>query len=577
MATQQELIDIVAQVRGEDQLKNLAAAMRYLNEKILDLGPNIAATDPIMQRHAEDLVDVKQKYAELSEQMKKVPAPMAETTKVTNAQIKAMGMLADRMSDLGNNGIRGLLRNLGTIDPMFLVIGAGIDVLIRHWGDLEKAFNFHIFEKQVTVVETLKTRIDELNKKEYKVSADRSELNDLEAQLKRITKAQEAFNAIANIKTKAERQSEQAIDEALAEAPGGAKVVRDKLAAQEAKRVDQEGGSPLAAARKAMADFKERSRRILGPGFESHGGYQDDLKIYQEKIQKELDENTKKVNQNIGKLMGPAEAGDAAGHNERLAKALDSAGLSELARKIRDATPEMINLTKAAKDADEALWDMGKAADKAQHEKQKQADDEGELEYQHGEEWRKEQQDITKRKAASNANAEAAELQAGAFVRKLNKEEQAKADKERKDEIRENEKEGGRAAGSPIGNFARKQAELALAQNPDLDPANAASLAATAAYRGLQGAVGADGQKLTPEQREAASKKIGAQAVEAYNKKVADVSRLNLDASTANATVTELIINEMDQISAGLRQLRAQQERNMRAMIGPRGNNRRTL
>ena len=583
----QQVIDIVAQVRGADEIKNLAAVTAWLNEKILELGPHISATDPRMVKLAEGLLKVRAEAAALKERLNPLPPAIDKTSEAmertitaSNAQIKALGMLADRLDTVGTHGIKGLLRSLGTLHPALLLVGVGIDLLTRHWDEIQKLWS-------EGSTETEAERMEKLEKATHRTVEETKELN-------KYKKEQAGIEKLQNENSAKEKSDVDKINKAVAEVGGKAAIdaVTNSLNQLEAdtnahfgaeylermkavnrdkaKRIIAAAQSGDADAARRVAAQLESNREGRESGFGkairrgSEAERQAKEKKENEEAQADREKRATDLAEDLSKQKGGAKVlGEGYDESDVIAD-LVASGIDEII--ARSMAPMVMR--KIGEITREKLQGLARQQGKTPQEVRQELIDEQNI---------KEENDDPKLKTPeereqARQNKAIAEAEAAwqKWIHDQDTQEEAKKAKAEKEVKRETEKVGGKVASSAAGDFATKAAELALAQNPTQDPEMQAQIAGRAAYQALQGATGPDGQKLTMEQRGAAAKKAADKAVDDVQKRFADAIRQTGDISAANAIVQAEIINELQSLSANLRQVQQQQQRNMRAMQGVR-------
>jgi hypothetical protein len=194
-------------------------------------------------------------------------------------------------------------------------------------------------ERTTERIEALKKKIQEANGTPLELAVNRDELRGAEADLKRLTAAQEVFNAAKTGKSKNQRESEARIAEAIT--PEATKALQKR----EAARLEKSDPAYLTAKdqlARMQADFDARANRS-GPG----GGNTDQ----QVAALQEQQQTVQRLRGAIGAPDGAADKSTAMlmkGDPAKLSAALRASGQIAAADAVDANTPEMIGRQNAA-------------------------------------------------------------------------------------------------------------------------------------------------------------------------------------------------------------------------------------
>ncbi|MHC5541025.1 hypothetical protein ACYOEI_22615, partial [Singulisphaera rosea] len=172
----------------------------------------------------------------------------ASTANVGRAALEASRAIEDMQYGFAGvvNNIPGVVTAFGGSMGMTAAISLcsiGVNQLINHYDDLLGVFSSkEPFRLATAGLDEIKKRIEELEKKEVKLSIDQTEIDAARAKLKEMATTEQAFDRFRGIKGENEKQAGEQAEQLLSMAPGGAKKLADDLAAAIGKRLVGEDG-----------------------------------------------------------------------------------------------------------------------------------------------------------------------------------------------------------------------------------------------------------------------------------------------------------------------------------------------
>jgi hypothetical protein len=279
------------------------------------------------------------------------------------------------------NNIEGVARGFGLgpgVAGALTVAGVAASVAWPYIRDFVASMQADKVENFRDAIERTKDEIKKITEKEHKVALDFFSLDVAEARLKQLQDGLAAFNATAGLRSEAEQKSGQEVKKAIGEAPGGGKQATEdlrrpmfnKLVANDpAMREAEAEQVSLAAQLQKAKDDEEKAVGLpdLLSARASRDAAERSLQAAREKAAVRRHFLEAKAPEEVGKVLGPAEAGDAEAQQE-LRRMLREAGRGGLADEIGKVNPAAM----AQKLAAEKAKKEGKAAaDKAKHDAEK--------------------------------------------------------------------------------------------------------------------------------------------------------------------------------------------------------------
>ena len=285
-------------------------------------------------------------------------------------------LLLGQAVDDAQYGFTAIANNLPSIAMSFglgaglagavAIAATGISVLSRHLG----AFTTQA-DTTKTSMEQLKKRVDELNGMKVKLAFDRTELEAAEADIKRIKTGLDAYNKQKESKTEPEKNSDAEINKALA-GTGAQAAIKKSMTDLEANDPKIREAQDRAKKLQERLDFVNKNG-VGGNLLPGQAGYQRsptgnmnqlglnsrrwlEANIHQAEItaasaRKAITGHDGTAEQRTGDLFKDAAPGQGNAKAEELAKALEKAGRPDLAKKVRQNSPDAIKATQARKDA----------------------------------------------------------------------------------------------------------------------------------------------------------------------------------------------------------------------------------
>jgi hypothetical protein len=263
------------------------------------------------------------------------------------------GSLSQRLNAIANN-LPMLLAGFGSWGLILSGLVPIIAALLPYLNNLAKALGFAdapaFFDE---TVKQLKAKIEELEKTPIKTTVEINGIREATAQLEQFQKGLAAFRQAESLRTKAQEESAAAVQNVIKEA--GAPELLGKLREKEAARI--ETSDPViadakrreAAARINALDLERQSREAKDAGHANTatGLMEQALAAHdQERMAADqVKQRTAAIRDPKGDAaaaVGHAMEGAAAGKPEALAAALAGIGRGDLAKQVRDRSPEAL-------------------------------------------------------------------------------------------------------------------------------------------------------------------------------------------------------------------------------------------
>jgi hypothetical protein len=379
MSLTEEFLQLTVGVKGQEKLSDLTKSLKAVSEAEYELAG--AAEKAGGYELVPSALDKVAKVAPQAESgLKKVTAATKEATAAKEKLAVATERATSKLQGLGQTGLQtgrivqdfaqgGVGGVLNNIEGFAMAVGGGpgmagalttlgVAAFVAKPLIVSAAESIGMFRKEVDhtkpTVELLTARIEELSKKEIKLAIDRHELDVAEAQLKRLTKAQIAFDALKEGRNSDQKEAGAGIEKAMEDTGEGA----DIAATLKAKMIEEIEGSNaiIQGAPGRMAEFESKH----DPN-DISAGVKEDREALQKKIAEEVATQRELIKKHaeleVGGIIDAAKSGkdpEAAGN---LAARLDNAGREDVAAKVRASTPEAARKRRNQKADREMFWD----------------------------------------------------------------------------------------------------------------------------------------------------------------------------------------------------------------------------
>jgi hypothetical protein len=188
-----------------------------------------------------------------------------------------------------SNNVEGLLMGLGIGGGLAGALTILMSIAPFAMNALKGIFNDEPVQKYTDRVDELKARIEELEKKPIKLTADTAEIERARKEVESLTKAKLALDALMGAQTMAEKESGQAVAEAIINTPGGQAALAAAQSAAGGRAVAGSAGvigarTARDAAMKDVEFFTARASAATEPG--AMFAAQEALKKANEKLAK---------------------------------------------------------------------------------------------------------------------------------------------------------------------------------------------------------------------------------------------------------------------------------------------------
>jgi hypothetical protein len=382
MAVQEEIFRFIYEQRGDQSIVESKAKVAALDAQVAALKAQFVAA---AIAHDAYVAGVKKLAAESArakaevEGLEKAAAGLGRSGKGTVDAIQGVSRgVQDFVSASANGGIKqgfnAITNNVDQMTQGFARLGGasfetaakiggfatfavvGLQLLLPAIEAAAHAMG--LFKAEIdptkTAIEALQERIKELEDKKIKVEVDRTEIELAKKALAKLTEAQEAYNALMNLKSGHERKSESAVDEVIGEA--GADKVRGAIEDSIRKPAEAEARRRHAEAEAKVEKDLSKMLDDASVGEGESAGFSDEQiasmrKAIHQKNEDELTSALRRAERDAkdatGDLFAKGKAGEVGEKNAAMAGALDKAGLGELAGKVRARSPAELKVAAA--------------------------------------------------------------------------------------------------------------------------------------------------------------------------------------------------------------------------------------
>lgn len=268
MATTQEILEVLYRYKGEEEHKRLNQDLQNELQWLVELDRQLRAGSVSQAVYDADVAKATAKVGQLIDAQRQLDAAMKQLgggTAASGRGLLQLGYLADDakqfftgpdglvqgMRAVGNN-IPGLVMSLGGtaglaggIALVSTAAAIAVPALVKLVTSLTTS-DVNRFNSELTQTAA---RIEELKDADLTIAVNTFELDVAQAKLAKLQAGYKAFDDLVNLKSRTEAQSGQDVRELVAEVPGGAKALGDKIAAQLIKAIEADPGSKIGQAR----------------------------------------------------------------------------------------------------------------------------------------------------------------------------------------------------------------------------------------------------------------------------------------------------------------------------------------
>lgn len=317
MATTEEMIKLILSVSGQDAIDDMNQSLGYTQASLEQLKNAYQrgeiSTDEFMKtarqltsQEAALKRSIDEATAAMNHQAAAATAVAGVSDTIEDMGVKG-GMSAHKLMQLGNTlddlqyvgemGLRPIINNVMQIDAKLGMALIAFEMLRKGIGDkLIKAFEdfFGAIQKSETSVDSLKKKIEDLEKKPVKLSVDLAELDAAKKKLDEIEKQKAALDSTKT--SSAERTLGGLASSIITDYAGGSGNLTGIV-----EGIDRQTGVNRATTEQAAAMDKLKYQLTHQPRDSRTGAVIGDPEAYQEMIQKRITELQSQIDQEYTK------------------------------------------------------------------------------------------------------------------------------------------------------------------------------------------------------------------------------------------------------------------------------------